>query len=121
MKLPKIFHIQTSVFKSSEAVTAHRRQYNNSTLAVELKCATPPWEPYAVVTVNLVNSPYGDGKYQDETHAYIDTNNCPWAPEFLEKTGLAKPDSRDIYGMSGYCTYPLYEFNLDAFNEGEDD
>ena len=112
MRTPKIFNCRTSKTDATTPVTVIVTKYTNpETLAILLKCAESPWEDFAVITVNLVNSPYGDVKYQDESHAYIDTNNCPWAEEFLQENGIAKPDSRDIYGMSGFCTYPLYEFN----------
>ena len=91
-----------------------RRYSNNDTLAVELRTG---FESYAVITVNLSGSPYGDVKYQDDTHAYIDTNNCPWAIDWLVENNLGRPDPRDIYGMSGYCTYPLFEFFLNNFDE----
>ena len=111
MKAPKVFNCRESKTGETTPVRVIVTKYNNpETLAILLKCAESPWEDFAVITVNLVNSPYGDGQYQDESHAYIDTNNCPWAEEFLQENGIAKPDPRDIYGMSGYCTYPLYEF-----------
>ena len=111
MRTPKIFNCRESKTGETTPVRVIVTKYNNpETLAILLKCAESPWEDFAVITVNLVNSPYGDGQYQDESHAYIDTNNCPWAEDFLQENGIAKPDPRDIYGMSGYCTYPLYEF-----------
>ena len=112
MKAPKVFNCRTDESGQSTPVTVIVTKYNNpETLAILLKCAESPWENFAVITVNLVNAPYGDEKYQDESHAFIDTNNCPWAEEFLQENGIAKPDPRNIHGMSGFCTYPLYEFN----------
>ena len=111
MKAPKVFNCRESKTGETTPVRVIVTKYNNpETLAILLKCAESPWENFAVITVNLVNSPYGDGQYQDESHAYINTNSCPWAEDFLQENGIAKPDPRDIYGMSGYCTYPLYEF-----------
>lgn len=112
MKAPKVFNCRTDESGQGTPVKVIVTKYTNpETLAILLTCAESPWEDFAVITVNLVSSPYGDVKYQDESHAYIDTNNCPWAEEFLQENGIAKPDSRDIYGMSGFCAYPLYEFN----------
>ena len=45
-----------------------------------------------------------------ESKAFVDTNNCPWAEEFIQENGLG--EFTGIYGNSGFCTYPLYEFNL---------
>lgn len=118
MKKNKIFHVRTSNTGPTTPVTVEFRKYQNpETLAVILMCANSRCinEPYAVITVNLVASPYGDVAYQDDTHAYIDTTNCPWAEAFLKENGIAKPC--DIYGMSGYCTYPLYEFNKNSVTE----
>ena len=111
MRTPKIFNCRTSKTDATTPVTVIVTKYTNpETLAILLRCAESPWEDFAVITVNLANSPYGDVQYQDESHAYINTNSCPWAEDFLQENGIAKPDPRDIYGMSGYCTYPLYEF-----------
>ena len=88
---------------------------NNNTLAVMLVEAKAPWEIFAVITVNMSGSPYGDGDYQSDTKAYLDTNNCPWAEDFVNENGIAKP--LNLYGMSGYCTYPLYEFDLNSIWE----
>ena len=111
MKAPKVFNCRTDESGQGTPVKVIVTKYTNpETLAILLTCAESPWENFAVITVNLVNSPYGDVKYQDESHAYINTNSCPWAEDFLQENGIAKPDPRDIYGMSGYCTYPLYEF-----------
>lgn len=93
-----------------DKVTLLKTSYaDNNTLAVALRDESDG-SILCVVTVNLSGSPYGDGKFQDDKHAFIDTNNCPWAPQWLVDNSIAKPDDRDIYGMSGYCTYPLFEF-----------
>lgn len=112
MKALKVFHCRTSKTGKTTPVRVIVTKYMDpESLAILLQCAKSPWEDFAVITVNLVSAPYGDVKYQDESHAFIDTNNCPWAEEFLQENGIAKPDPRNIYGMSGFCTYPLYEFN----------
>lgn len=66
---------------------------------------TTQGEPFATLTVN-----FGD-EIPDKTRAYIDTNNCPWAEEFLVENSIAKP-VKGCYHISGYCLYPLYEFDL---------
>lgn len=67
-------------------------------------------EMFDVITVNL---PFG--WISNERQAYIDTNNCSWAEKMLKKMKLAKPTGD--YCGSGYCKYPLYEFNLKKFHE----
>lgn len=64
---------------------------------------------FDIITTNL---PFGDA---DETRAYIDTNNCPWAETMLKQHGFAKDTGER--GHCGFCTYPLYEFNLNTFDQ----
>lgn len=66
-------------------------------------------EEWCVMTVNLPGYCPADGC------AYIDTNNSPWAEEFLQEYGIAKPTKN--YGHSGFCTYPLYKFDMRKFEE----
>ena len=61
-------------------------------------------EPYSTLTVNL-------DKKLPANQAYVDTNNMPDAEEFIEKYNLGKPTGG--YRVSGFCIYPLYEFDLD--------
>lgn len=60
--------------------------------------------PYATLTV-------ASGAKCDPETAYIDTNNCPWASEFLKKYGIGRP----IIGFlqSGFCSYPKYRLDMD--------
>lgn len=58
-----------------------------------------------------------DEMQQAEGEAYIDTNNCPWAVEFIEKEGLGKRTGR--MGRSGYCTYPVVKFDMEKVKEKE--
>ena len=60
--------------------------------------------PFATLSVNLDDNLH-------KNFAYIDTNNCPWATEFLETNKIAVPTGK--VSKSGFCIYPLYEFNLD--------
>ena len=107
MKTPKVFNARISKTGRTYPVTLRFTKYTqNRSLAVQLIQAAAPWSPFATITVNLSDPT------QDETHAFLDTNNCPWVEEFLCDNGIAKPTGRT--GQSGFCTYPLYEFNLDS-------
>ena len=61
-------------------------------------------EPFATITKNF-------GEFIGQKNcAYIDTSNCPFADQLIEQgfavdTGLTK--------QSGYCTYPLWNFDED--------
>lgn len=60
--------------------------------------------PIARITVCL------DDKTLRPNEAYVDTNNCPWAPEWIEKNGFGEATGRTR--DSGYCTYPAYAFAI---------
>ena len=75
----------------------------DNTLCVELVNLTDG--PIARLTVCLI-----DGDCQPN-EAYIDTNNCPWAEQFIKDNKLGEP--RGELAKSGFCTYPLYRFNMD--------
>lgn len=62
-------------------------------------------EPYANLTVCL---PDQDVLLADE--AYVDTNNCEWAEEFILENHLGEFTGQ--WGYSGFCKYPKYKFNL---------
>lgn len=47
--------------------------------------------------------------------SFLDTNNSPWAEDFVKELGIAKPTRLDR--RSGYCIYPLYKFNENKVNE----
>lgn len=65
----------------------------------------------ATLTVCLCDRSLGEGE------AYIDTNNCPWAVDFIEQEGLGKRTGRT--GKSGYCTYPVVKFDMEKVKERE--
>lgn len=81
------------------------RYVANNTLAVTL--VTEEGEPFANITVNITDSII----FANEAAAFVDTNNCPWAEDFLRETDLGSPVG--IFGRSGYCEYPLYKFAVE--------
>lgn len=72
---------------------------NNGNLAIQLYSEKEG--PFATLTVNL-NEKLPKG------YAYVDTNNCPWAREFIAENHLGVFTGE--YGFSGFCSYPLYRF-----------
>ena len=57
-----------------------------------------------------INLNYADCNPAPEDCAYLDTNNIPEVEEFVTKNKL-----EEFTGMrkqSGYCTYPLYRFDM---------
>lgn len=59
--------------------------------------------PIATITVCL------DGQKHKPNESFVDTNNCPWAPEWIEENRLGRYAGRKA--RSGYCEYPLYSFD----------
>lgn len=59
--------------------------------------------PIATITVCLCDKSLG------ENEAYIDTNNCPWAMDFIKEYKLGTPTGRT--GRSGFCEYPVVKFD----------
>lgn len=80
---------------------------NNGNLAILL--TSPTEGPFATLSVNLHKLPEG--------YAYVDTNNCPWAEEFINEYKLGEPTGGSA--RSGYCIYPLYKFDLSKLQDGE--
>ena len=89
-------------------VTVNVNKYVDGGLALTMDYMDEDYHcmmPFATLTVNL-------GEKLAKNQAYVDTNNCPWAEGFIEKYGLGKETGR--IGMSGFCFYPLYEFDMEA-------
>ena len=65
--------------------------------------------PIAIITVCL------EDIRLEPNQSYVDTNNCPWAPEWIEENKLGIKTNRTA--RSGFCTYPLYEFDMERIEE----
>ena len=65
--------------------------------------------PIARITVCIT----GSGLAEDET--VIDTNNCPWAMEFIKQHGFGQATGRMV--RSGYCTYPVVKLDIEKIGE----
>jgi len=110
----------TFVERHENGLTEHKvrlfanRYASNNTLAVVAQEEQQKgfWTPFATLTVNL-DGIGTQGMLQDEKTAFVDTNNCPGAVEFLIENGLAK--DAGFMGKSGFCTYPLMVFDTDKF------
>ena len=82
------------------------RSYSNNNTALELVCEDGT--PLAIITVNL-------GDLLERNMAYIDTNNCPWAENFLVDNDFGLPTGE--YKVSGFCIYPLYQLYLERISK----
>lgn len=61
--------------------------------------------PIARLTTCLNDESIEDGA------SYIDTNNCPWALDFIAEYGLG--EFYGEYRSSGYCLYPKVWWDMD--------
>ena len=120
MKNKKIFNARLSKTGRTHPVTLQFGKYScNNKLAVQLVEAAAPWSPFATLTVNLPDIPtevmkmwFGSNMPDESTLAFVDTNTCPWAEEFLVDNNIA--ENTGISMPSGFCMYPLYKFNVDS-------
>ena len=56
---------------------------------------------------------------KNKNFSFLDMNNCPWSAKLVEELGIGKDTG--ISQRSGYCIYPLYEFDLDKVAEYAND
>ena len=100
--MSKVYKVKTQ-FGNYDVQIRMANYSDNKNLAIEL---FEPYEgPFARLTVNL-------GQKLPANQAYVDVNNCRWAERFIEENGLGVDVGK--FGWSGYCIYPLYEFNMEA-------
>lgn len=83
------------------------KYFTNESLAVLMHYEED--HSYDIITVNLQKKPL------DNNHAYVDVNNMPDIYEWLKDNGIA--GDTGLVGFSGFCIYPLMEFDLDSFFE----
>lgn len=80
--------------------------YNNTAVEMYSKAEDGDYyEPFASMTVNINDLPDGC--------ACIDTNNIEGIESFIEENGLGKNTGLSV--RSGFCVYPIYQFDLDKF------
>ena len=65
------------------------------------------WEPWCNITVNLP-----DKEIPAENFAFVDTNNAPYIAKWLVDNKFARYTEKVAF--SGYCQYPLMEFDMEA-------
>lgn len=92
----------------------HHSPYGNETLHIEadeyrdgtlyLAAVTEDGEYYADITVCL------DHPWTSSEYAFVDINNAPWAEEMIRDLAIGEPTG--MTEKRGFCTYPLYRFNI---------
>lgn len=96
-------------YNGTKVSVKYSRYMNNNRLALAL--FDEEQSPYATLTVNVPEE-----ELSNEHCAFIDTNNLPEAPEFLDKYELGKFTGR--WACSGFCMYPEYEFHKEDILKG---
>lgn len=83
------------------------RYWADKSPAIEIENRTDG--PIARITVCLTDFSLDKGE------AYVDTNNCPWALDFIRQYGLGVETGR--MRPSGYCIYPAVLFDMKKLEE----
>lgn len=96
-------------YQTYDNVAIEKGEYPNGNLALVIGDIDLQ-EEIANLTVNL------DGILMPN-QAYVDTNNFPEGEQFIKENGLGEPTG--IMGQSGFCEYPLYNFDLGKIAELE--
>lgn len=110
MKLLKPYSVKEYFDDDYEVYPVICKYKTNNRLAILLMLTEDEW--FCDLTVNI-NSEQSDKK--NKALAFVDTNNNPWAEQFIKTNELGKPTG--FFGFSGFCTYPEYEFDLKKLNK----
>lgn len=109
----KIFTLERPGHHAEHLICVPEEYEHGRTLAILLLCVENGivTEPYTVLTTNLSHF------LQSDATAFVDTNNNGfWGCEdFIKKNGLGT--FTGITADSGFCTYPLYRFDISKFTE----
>ena len=106
----KVYERDDSLGNKLKLYPIIRTYQKGGRLAIEL--VDESYDLFEYLTINLQ---YEMSKDNDKSLAFVDTNNVPWAEEYIQKHNLGVKTG--YYGMSGYCTYPEYRFDLSKLNE----
>ena len=77
----------------------------------------------ACATVNL-GTYCGNNTIMPKNCAFIDTNNNPGLDKYIKERGYGEPYTRfggEVTAQSGFCTYPLFQFNESKLKELDPD
>ena len=104
-KKPTPLSFYSECDKKDYPVTLMITTYLNGNLAILLQTKDKGGpDNYATITVNFPD------ELLPPDQAYLDTNNVPEIEQFIKDNKLGKPKHR--HHISGFCAYPLYEFDL---------
>lgn len=103
----KTFDINTPWNTTHGCFLTKNTYLNNQHVALDIFCEDGP---FAGLTVNI------DGIERfPKNFSCIDTNDFPQGTMLAERLGIGKPTEYAL--RSGFCTYPVYEFDMDKIKE----
>lgn len=103
----KTFEVATAFSHEPNCILRRNEYSNNKHIALSVWCEDGP---FANITVNLPET-----KRHPKNFGFVDNNNFPQAIELIKELGIGKFAGE--YAHSGWCAYPLYEFDLDKITE----
>lgn len=103
----KTFKVTTPFGTEKCTLSASTYAGKSGHIALQLWCEDGP---FATITVNLPGL-----RGTKRNVSCVDVNNCPWAPALIKKLGIGKDTGH--YLCSGFCTYPVYSFDVDKIAE----
>lgn len=103
----KTFEIETAWSHYDNCTLSQSEYANNGHIALSVWCDDGP---LADLTVNLDTT-----KKYPKNYGYVDTNNFPTATMLIYRLGIGTWTGTT--GQSGWCEYPLYEFDLEKIKE----
>ena len=99
------FTVKTMYAEYPNCLLSVRRYANNNHIAISVY--SPEEGPIADITVNI----RGIENQTDIDKSCVDTNNFPEATRLIRELGIGKYTSLEL--VSGWCAYPVYEFDMD--------
>ena len=84
--------------------------YDDGQLALNALCYDEElnfWDVFGTLTINLN---YTNDDPAPENCGYLDVNNIPDIEDWIKENDLGEPTGKKK--QSGFCTYPLYKFNI---------
>ena len=103
----KTFEVKTAYSCEPNCFLEQAEYSENQHIALSVWCDDGP---FADITVNLP-----DTKRYPKNFGFVDINNFPQALALINKLGIGEPVG--YHAFSGWCEYPLYEFDLEAIKK----
>lgn len=103
----KTFEVETMFSHYGHCTLSQSEYTNNGHIALSIWCEDGP---FADLTVNLDTT-----KKYPKNYGYVDTNNLPISMALIKRLGIGTWTG--ITDYSGWCEYPLYEFDLEKIKE----